>query len=220
MFSYFPILFFIVYLQKYIYYFGDNLLLKHYSNELSFYKRRYIIKNIWKSFLLFIILLSNITTFFDGFVNNKWSNLSFKFWGTIYASVDLGGLYYVRGLPKETIIHHIIVNILGFLNFITDYNLSGYYRSMLIYTYFSVLPFIVNFYLGCRYLDKNKLRIKKIAKLSYYIYSLSLSLNILSQVIFFYSSKFSYSIFIYLFFYTLIINDDIKLIKFLRSESR
>ena len=41
--------------------------------------------------------------------------------------------------------HHIVVNILGIVNAQTDYNMPGYYRSILIYTYFSIIPFLVNF---------------------------------------------------------------------------
>ena len=131
---------------------------------LSPYKRKYIIKNIWKSFILLIILIGASIQFLDGFINNVWSNLSFKTWGTVYVALDLSGLIYVKGLPIATVIHHVVVNILGFVNAQTDYNLPGYYRSILIYTYFSIIPFLVNFYLGYRYLDTNEYRKKKIAK--------------------------------------------------------
>lgn len=186
---------------------------------LSSYKRKYIIKNIWKSFILLIILIGASIQFIDGFINNVWSNLSFKTWGTVYVALDLSGLIYVRGLPLPTVIHHLVVNILGIVNAQTDYNLPGYYRSILIYTYFSIVPFLVNFYLGYRYIDTNEYRKKKLALYAYRIYQVSLILNLLSQFIFFISEPFHYSILLYLVLYCLILNDDIKLIMFLKKES-
>jgi hypothetical protein len=157
--------------------------------------------------------------FVDGFFNNVWSNLSFRTWGTLYVALDLSGLIYVRGLPTATIIHHSVVNILGIINSVTDYNTPGYYRSMLIYTYFSILPFIVNFYLGYRYLDDNSKRKKKLAYIAFRVYQLSLLLNIVSQLVFFWMEPLHYSIVMYIILYALILNDDIKLILFLRRES-
>jgi hypothetical protein len=183
------------------------------------YKRKYIIKNIWKSFILLIILIGASIQFLDGFINNVWSNLSFKTWGTVYVALDLSGLIYVKGLPIATVIHHVVVNILGFVNAQTDYNLPGYYRSILIYTYFYIIPFLVNFYLGYRYLDTNEYRKKKLAYYAYRLYQISLFLNIFSQIIFFITEPFHYSIVFYFVLYCLILNDDIKLILFLKRES-
>ena len=185
----------------------------------SAYKRKYITKNIWKSFILLIILIGASIQFLDGFINNVWSNLSFKTWGTVYVALDLSGLIYVKGLPIATVIHHVVVNILGIVNAQTDYNLPGYYRSILIYTYFSIIPFLVNFYLGYRYLDTNEYRKKKLAHYAYRIYQLSLFLIIFSQLIFFITEPFHYSIVLYFVLYCLILNDDIKLILFLKRES-
>lgn len=195
----------------------------HNNNEtISFspYKRKYIIKNIWKSFILLIILIGSTIQFLDGFINNVWSNLSFKTWGTIYVALDLSGLIYVKGLPIATVIHHIVVNILGVVNAQTDYNLPGYYRSIIIYTYFSIIPFLVNFYLGYRYLDTNEYRKKKLAYYAYRLYQVSLFLNIISQFVFFIAEPYHYSIAFYFVLYCLILNDDIKLILFLKREAQ
>jgi len=235
---------FLVYLHKYVYILGDKLLLqffkdgsistetiKHLSNDnilketandemiLSTYKRKYITKNIWKSFMLLLILIGSSLQFLDGFINNVWSNLSFQTWGTIYVALDLSGLIYVKGLPLATVIHHIVVNILGIVNAQTDYNMPGYYRSILIYTYFSIIPFLVNFYLGYRYLDKDVHRKKRLAYYSYRIYQFSLGFNIMSQFLFFIYEPLHYSILLYAVLYCLILNDDIKLILFLKKES-
>lgn len=223
--TYFCSLAFLVFLHQYVYIIGDILLFKFYitdekiADKLTFYKRRYIIKNLWKSSMLALIMISGTISFIDGFFSNIWSNLNFFVWGTFYVSLDLSGLVYVRGLPIATKVHHLVVCILGTLNAVADYNVPGYYRSILIYTYFSIVPFIVNFYLGYRYLEINESRRKAVSKVSYYIYSFSLILNICCQVLFFYNEIFSLSILFYIVMFALIINDDIKLIRFLKNEA-
>ena len=218
-------IFILVYLHQYVYLLGDQILFKYYIkndeilDKFSLYKRRYIIKNLWKSAILSLILLTTSLSIVDGFFYQLWSPTVFLFWGTIYVSLDLSGLVYVRGLPIATKIHHVVVCILGTLNSITDYNMPGYYRSILIYTYFSIVPFIVNFYLGYRYLELNDNRRKMVGYLSFYIYLFSLICNIISQIVFFYMQPFQWSILFYIAMFTMIINDDIKLIQFLRKES-
>jgi len=223
--TYFATLAFLVYLHQYVYIIGDILLFKFYitddiiADKFTLYKRKYIIKNLWKSSMLALIMISATISFIDGFFHNTWSNLTFFVWGTYYVSLDLSGLVYVRGLPITTKVHHVVVCILGTLNAIADYNIPGYYRSILIYTYFSIVPFIVNFYLGYRYLETNETRRKLISKLSYYIYSFSLFTNILCQILFFYFEVFSFSIIFYIAMFSMIMNDDIKLIRFLKNDA-
>ena len=220
---YFSSLAFLVYLHQYVYFFGDKLLYRFFNDtvtdKFSLYKRRYVVKNLWKSCMLAVILITSSIAFVDGFFNGIWSNLNFLVWGTLYVALDLSGLIYVRGLPAATKLHHTVVCILGTLNAFADYNVPGYYRSILIYTYFSILPFIVNFYLGYRYLEHNTERCKLVARFSYIVYGLSLTLNISSQLIFFYYEPFNWTILFYMTMYSVIMNDDIKLISFLRLEA-
>lgn len=221
---YFFILLLFIYLHKYVYYWGEKVLLKMYHKEnnislFSEYKKKYIIKNIWKSAVLFFMVVISTFYFIEGFLYDKWYNVFFYIFGTLYTSLDISGLIYVKGLPLATKIHHIVVGILGSLNLLVDYNKSGYYRSILIYTYFSMVPFLVNFYLGYRYIFNDEKKLKLIAKLSYKIYLYSLILNICCQIIFFILQEFSFTMIIYIMLYSLILYDDIKLIKFLKKES-
>jgi hypothetical protein len=212
-----------IYLHRYVYSWGEKILIKYNElnelNNLTDYKIKYIIKNIWKSFILFLMLILGTFHFLEGFINNRWYNVFFYIFGTIYSSLDISGLIFVRGLPTATVVHHCVVGILGSLNLLVDYSVSGYYRSIIIYTYFSIIPFLVNFYLGYRYISNNKEKIKKIAGYSYKIYTFSLITNIISQIVFFIHQEYSHYIFMYIALYGLILYDDIKLIRFLRRES-
>jgi hypothetical protein len=226
-----PFILSLCFLYSYIYEYG-NVILNTYIDEyilyyklaeyvdLDEYKRKYIIKNIFKSTILALILIPSTLVLYDGFINNVWSNLVIKFIGCIYVSLDLSGLVYVQGLPITTVIHHLVVCVFGILNLYVDYEDEGYYRSLLIYTYFSIIPFIVNFYLGYRYLSYDQLYKKGVAYIAMLIYGVSLVINIICQLVFFYNSNFSYSIILYLGLFSLIFNDDIKLIKFLNNETK
>jgi len=220
---YFFLMILFIYLHKYVYIWGERILIKYNNlNELTNlteYKIKYIIKNIWKSFILFLMLILGTFHFLEGFINNRWYNVFFYIFGTIYSSLDISGLIFVRGLPTATVVHHCVVGILGSLNLLVDYSISGYYRSIIIYTYFSIIPFLVNFYLGYRYISNNRVMIKKIASYSYKIYTFSLISNILSQIVFFINQEYSNYLYMYIGLYTLILYDDINLIKFLRKES-
>lgn len=213
----------LVYLHQYVYQYGTDLLMNNYGNisdiVLTPYKQKYIVKNIWKSCILFLIMIATSIPILDGFIRGIWSNWTFFIFGTIYVSLDLSGLIYVQGLPTATKIHHYVVCVLGTLNSMADYNFDGYYHSILIYTYFSIIPFIVNFYLGYRYLEQNQQRLKKLALISYYVYLCSLSVNVLSQFLFFITQPFRWTIVLYLLMYILIFNDDMKLIEFLKNSS-
>jgi len=220
---YFFLMILFIYLHKYVYIWGERILIKYNNlNELTNlteYKIKYIIKNIWKSFILFLMLILGTFHFLEGFINNRWYNVFFYIFGTIYSSLDISGLIFVRGLPTATVVHHCVVGILGSLNLLVDYSISGYYRSIIIYTYFSIIPFLVNFYLGYRYISNNRVMIKKIGSYSYKIYTFSLISNILSQIVFFINQEYSNYLYMYIGLYTLILYDDINLIKFLRKES-
>lgn len=222
--SYLSILGGMIYLHQYVYDAGDYLLARYIITEenkkqFHFYKYRYITKNIWKSFMLFFIWVACTPVFLEGFFQERWSPLSFLCWGTLYVSLDVSGLVYVRGLPITTKAHHTTVFIFGLLNFIANYEIPNYSRSLLIYSYFSIVPCIVNFYLGYRYLEIIDDRRKLVAKISYWIYTASLSMNIMCQLFFFYFMEFHWSIIFYIFFFSIIIMDDLKLIKFLSKES-
>ena len=109
---------------------------------------------------------------------------------------------------------------MGLLNIILDYNINGYYRSFLLYGYFSSIPFIVNFYLGSRYIIQNETYKKSIAFYSYIIYAIALVLNILFELVLFYNVPFNATIIIYILILSMIFNDDIVLIKFLYNASK
>jgi hypothetical protein len=204
-----------------LYIYGQSIIKKYVpDNNFNDYKKKYIVKNVFKSVLLFFLFLLTTIPIIDGFIFNNWSCLSFHIIGSFYMAVDLGAMIYVKGLPRTTIIHHVSVTIMGLINIMLDYNVNGYYRSFLLYGYFSCIPFLVNFYLGSRYIIQDDQIKKKVAYYSFITYTLSLILNILCEIVLFYSVPFNYSIIIYLVILGMIFNDDIVLITFLYNASK
>jgi len=208
----------LVYLHRFVYQFGETAIFMIAPDITVEYKRKYIIKNIWKSLILLIIFIGNFVSVIDSFSNNVWSNLHYHLYGLLYVSLDVSGLYYVRGLPRETVIHHCVVLCLGLLNSMVDYTTCVYARSVIIYTFFSVVPGIVNFYLGYRYLEHDTKRLHNVCYVSYWIYKICLALNLICQLLFFVTASFHWSIMLYMGAYTLVIMDDVKLIHFLKRE--
>ena len=218
---FFSFICFLLYIQRFLYACGPMIINKYVpDNNFNDYKKKYIVKNIFKSVLLFFLFLLTTIPIIDGFIFNNWSCLSFHIIGSFYMAVDLGAIIYVRGLPRTTIIHHTSVTIMGLLNIMLDYNVNGYYRSFLLYGYFSCIPFLVNFYLGSRYIIQDEQIKKKIAYYSFITYTLSLILNILCEIVLFYNVPFNYTIIIYLVILGMIFNDDIVLITFLYKVSK
>lgn len=200
--------------------FSFKLRLPEYKH-LEDYQQRYILKNLTKTFILFIIVMATLPWLYDVLVYDKWNNNVMHFIGTMYVSTDLSGLIFVPKLPYRTKIHHTIVCILGFTSVITNYQNNGLHRALLTLTYMSAVPYTVNAYLGLRYLNREVIK-KKMVDLALYVYSLSILINILVQhfYIFLWIPGFSLLKVGYMLKYYSILYDDIKLAQYLYYKYR
>lgn len=188
-------------------------------NELTHYKKKYVVKNMVKSVnLLFLIIYSLPNIIYPVFVNNSWDNNLLYKAGLFYASNDFAALTYITDLPANTRNHHIITTSLSIVGINIDYKSSLLGRMVFIYAFFSSISYPVNTYLGIRHLyDKEYLKpMKKITK---NIYALSLSLNwgwhIYTAINNFYILGISHYIYFFALFW--IIKDDIILMRWLSN---
>jgi hypothetical protein len=96
--------------------------------------------------------------------------------GLYYSSNDFVALFTVKKLSKTTINHHKVTVFLSFLALNIDYSNSSLGRMLFIYTLSSSYAFIVNYYLGSRFLhQRNALtNMKKVAR---NVYGLTLFCN-------------------------------------------
>ena len=139
-------------------------------NMLPLERRKYIIKNFIKSFLLLVVTLGLLKPLIiPALLRNEWNNRLVHLTGAIYTSNDLMGLVLVKNLPKSTKMHHIITTTFCLTCFGIDFQTSHLGKLMFVYTLASSHAYLVNFYLGARLLtDKAKLEMVRIAARNIY----------------------------------------------------
>ena len=139
-------------------------------NILPLERRKYIIKNFIKSFLLLVVTLGLLKPLIiPALLRNEWDNRLVHLTGAIYTSNDLMGLVLVKNLPKSTKMHHIITTTFCLTCFGIDFQTSHLGKLMFVYTLASSHAYLVNFYLGARLLtDKAKLEMVRIAARNIY----------------------------------------------------
>ena len=216
-------------------YYPLKKILNSYSNfeKLKDDKKMYVTKNIVKSTILAplsVILSSQLINLIN---NNDINQLFFRYYGAIYVGNDLAGLLFVRNLPISTKLHHTSTILLYTILCAFDINKYSICRMMTIYTIFSCYPFLVNMYLGIRYLKDKEMTIVKYdynintviditRRLSYYTYILSCSLNWTTHIYLFgnilYNKQINYLDIVYSCILIPIVKDDLILMDWLKKN--
>ena len=195
--SYSPLTFFMVGGVCYtLLYPTTNFILNKVSDKYKKYKKGdkcYILSNILKSSVLSVLsVYFSLSVFYGDF-----NLINPSEWGTnqrvlknivgLYAITDTVPLLINREKMKtSTIIHHICV----FASYIyilslSDFNQEGVFKSIIIYGGFSSLAYLVNFYLGTRFLIDNKKYINNLKKVAGVSYITSCGFNWTWQVYYF-----------------------------------
>ena len=207
-------------------YFILNILLKFSPeyNNLNYNKQIYVLKNITKSIVLFIITFYSIDTILIPAYHNNWNNQYSYIFGSAYVSNDLIGLLLVPKLPFSTKMHHIITTSLLFYSYSIDFREDNVGRWMFIYTLMSTYSFLVNTYLGLRHIrtkEVSKLNfiIDHIRVLAFYIYLIVCVINWVIHLYLMihkiYNYEFTISYLMYGLLLSPIINDDLILLNWL-----
>lgn len=217
---YFPLFYVLLKIQYQIIY--TYLFLCYYDNinRLPHHKKKYIIKNFSKAINLGLFSLFSIPyILYPIILNQPCDNHLYHICGAFYSSNDLFALINVPKLSRTTRNHHIITTSLSIISFSIDFNNSELGKMLFMYTLFSTYTFIVNYYLGSRFIhdyeQNNKIRL-----LSRNIYTGSLFIN-WSWHIFHFIQNYnvlSYQHFIYYMMLYWIIKDDIILLKWLNKK--
>ena len=143
-----------------------NVKFKNYSTS----RKKYIVKNICKSFVLFY-LTTKIHKLIYQLYLNKLENELVHNYATIYVSTDILALLIVPNLPDTTKTHHKLTTLLLFINYFIDYTQHTHIGLLLIiYTIFSTLSFLVNFFLAIRFLyDRDQTHSIKVVAYNNYL---------------------------------------------------
>lgn len=218
-------------------YFITYLLLEDISSfkYLKMDKKLYVIKNIIKSISLCYLSIISYGLVYDIFMYDTIDMQNMRNWGCIFVANDLTALFLIPNLPKNTRNHHITTGILLNAVFLFDGNEMEFVKLIAIYTIFSYYAFLVNLYLGCRYLEleisdnnnsNNKLSIRfnrwidYLRVIAFYNYAISLAINWSFHLYYciFMITSLQISHIIYALFLIPIIQDDIILLSWLKYK--
>lgn len=169
----------------------NNALSLYYPKYVNYDsdRKEYILTNVLKSIFLLLMSVAFIVNIISGTINlydttNWGSNVIFwKNLVAVYTSTDLVGLIRNKKMATTTIIHHYCVLVGFFVISFKQFKEEGVYKAIFIYGCFSSLAFLVNFYLGYRFLvDKNSYNSKIIKSLSHKSYLFVIVSNITWQL--------------------------------------
>ena len=162
-------------------------------------RQYYIMFNISKSSMLFLISYTILLGFNRNILsltNINWSDqILYKNITALYAITDIAPLFINRNkMMKSTIIHHVCV-ALAYINIVrSNLNTIGLSNAIIVYGLFSSLAYIVNFYLGFRYLITNKQHISYLKKYAFVNYITACAYNWSVQGLYF--SSYIYSLYV------------------------
>ena len=175
------------------------------------HKKTYVTMNLTKSIILGLLCVGFIYSLLEGTVF-KYDRL--VLFGGIYVILDLLALFIVHKMQKNTIIHHIVVQILYVICLYYEFDLyNPIIKGIIIYTVFSSFAYMVNGFLAMRVFMQEQW-LELLAKTSAYIYMCCCAINWAWQIIILTNLGWIPSV-LYSSLLGLIIFDDIVLIKYL-----
>ena len=196
------------------------------------HKKWYVVANMFKASLLASIALSSRvwTGAYGGYVHDIFAGIELKRCGVLYIATDVVSLYMVPKLPLSTVLHHVATGLAVLL--ISSFNLyikgwiglHGICKMAIVYGNFSSISFLVNAYLGFRVVYPKAKWVKLLCQVSLFTYIICCVLNWGVHIVWlagiFIGWNFSLFIAIYLIILTVIVHDDIVLIRWLiRKQS-
>ena len=209
------------------------LLLSNNSYQnLKFEKQLYVVKNIIKSASLAYLTLTTIY-YVPQLLQLSQIDMSLvRWWGSIFVANDLTALILVPNLPSNTINHHIMTFILLSIVYLFDGNELEIIKLISIYTIFSYYAFLVNLYLGMRFLVSTTEKhlsmqrllnsmIDKLRILAYYNYLVCLGINWSFHIYYFINQFWSLNLahLFYFIFLVPIVKDDLILLSWLKNKT-
>tara|TARA_B110001469_G_C9639763_1_gene321523 strand:- start:1288 stop:2019 length:732 start_codon:yes stop_codon:yes gene_type:complete len=198
--------------------------------KLTYNKQLYVTKNISKSIVLSLVCIRLFWIGYDIYINIPLDNTIVKNTASIYVANDIVALLIVPKLPLTTKRHHMTTTLLLFINYFINYEhlefVSAKIGILLIgYTAFSAFAFMVNLFLGLRFITDNLNLINKVRIIALYNYKICLLLNWISQAGFIINSMIHDSstvipFIIYSLLLIPIINDDLVLVSWLNIPKK
>jgi hypothetical protein len=136
-------------------------------------KQQYCCKNVIKGVALGCVMPYAIYNLADGVSRGKWDHHTLKVLGSLYTSLDVVAMWrmYVH-LPLSTKIHHSCVVVFNGVNLLAGDMLltpSSAWYGLISFASLSTVTWMVNMYLGFRYIKPVFLRPLCVAALTSYV---------------------------------------------------
>ena len=141
----------------------DSILLRHSMKFQTSTRKRYIVKNIIKSIMLFFLVIFSLLFVFT----KDWTSPYIKHVASMYVANDFVALLTCRTLSWSTKIHHAVSCIFLMYASVIDFSQSLEAQMLFYYTFFSACTFFVNLYLGLRLCFDNLLTLRAVCKYGY-----------------------------------------------------
>ena len=229
MWKYFEVL--CVLMRVLYYYLFVYIALTFNSNfqKLQYKRQIYMVKNIVKSLLLAYISIYSTIDFVIFFANDYFEMTIVHYYASLYVANDILALLVVPDLPETTKIHHKITSFLLLYSLNVDFNdIQNVGKLLFIYTILSSYTFLVNMYLGIRFLENksSQIHINTIIEYNrisaYYIYLVCCFINWSIHLAIYmnriYNQIFNIHYFIYGILLFFIIKDDLILMSWLKKS--
>lgn len=185
-------------------------------------KKFYVLSNLIKSAVLLAYSPSAMVTLYSACVNDDWSTPRIRAMGVLYAIPDAVSMLLVTRMATSTKIHHLCVVLFMVVNLCLDYEEETIGRALVVYGTFSTFAYLVNLLLASRFLPISPSVSLVLSTLALVIYASCLGVNWAWQVQFLYtlalsgpSALHTAAIAIYLALISLVVYDDVVLVKWL-----
>ena len=190
----------------------------NYTKLNNIVSDRYIIVNKTKSYILGALTpLAYYYAMIFLYNFDSHNKIILDFIGGVYAATDLSAMFYNRQCHMSTWIHHIIVQLLYLYCYLNNYDMeTSLCKPICVYCCFSSMAYIVNYRVAIRYSNHRYEQI--INDISFVIYFVTCAINWYCQLCYIQTHNISfYEKIIYVVVLLLIINDDIYLMRYLKS---
>ena len=150
-----------------------------------------------------------------------WDNGRIRNLGVLYAIPDFVSLFLVSRMSVTTKLHHVCVVIFMLFNLFTDYSELGVSRALVVYGVFSTFAYLVNLLLASRFLKIGTIASLCMALVALAVYTSCLAINWTWQTQFLWNlwwTKPSYGIYVYLSCISMVVYDDVVLVRWLWSN--
>mmetsp|Transcript_10493 Transcript_10493/g.32293 ORF Transcript_10493/g.32293 Transcript_10493/m.32293 type:complete len:198 (+) Transcript_10493:662-1255(+) len=157
-------------------------------------------------------------TLYLAMARDQWRTTSIRNLGVLYAIPDTVSMLLVERMALTTKLHHICVFIFMVVNLFNDYEKRNVWRALVVYAVFSTFAYLVNLLLASRFLSVSRRLSTLLSAAALTIYSSCLGANWAWQIKFLsslWAETHEMGIWIYLAFVSLVVWDDIVLVKWL-----